>query len=216
VLVKCHAGCTQHEVIAALRERGLWPCSERDEWQEWSGWDRGAIRYPAAWGRVVTHYDYSDEDGAYFYSVFRFHPKSFRPGYFTHTGKWTWKKHPRQMLYRLRETLENPIVFLVEGEKDVETLREWGFTDTTAPGGANAPWLPQYTAALYDKEVIVIPDQDEAGWQRAHAVCAALLGKVCRLRLLELPAGCKDVTEFFEKGHSECELIARLEGANAV
>lgn len=29
VLVRCHAGCNQRDVIAALKERGLWDCKER-------------------------------------------------------------------------------------------------------------------------------------------------------------------------------------------
>lgn len=32
ILVRCHAGCTQAEVIDALRLRGLWPETERREW----------------------------------------------------------------------------------------------------------------------------------------------------------------------------------------
>jgi hypothetical protein len=39
----------------------------------------------------------------------------------------------------LPEVLEAPIVFVVEGEKDVETLREHGFIATTNAGGAKAP-----------------------------------------------------------------------------
>lgn len=32
VLVHCHAGCSQADVIEALRSRGLWPDKERPEW----------------------------------------------------------------------------------------------------------------------------------------------------------------------------------------
>ncbi|MBZ5586925.1 MAG: hypothetical protein LAQ30_33010 [Acidobacteriia bacterium] len=37
VLVHCHTGCSQADVIAALRSRGLWP--ER-EWREWTPTER--------------------------------------------------------------------------------------------------------------------------------------------------------------------------------
>lgn len=33
VLVRCHAGCTQDAVIAALRARGLWPENGKREWE---------------------------------------------------------------------------------------------------------------------------------------------------------------------------------------
>jgi len=61
-LVHCHAGCSQSDVIAALKSRGLWPERERPEWtaEERSNWARqrreverylSAARY---WRRGVT------------------------------------------------------------------------------------------------------------------------------------------------------------------
>ena len=43
-------------------------------------------------------------------------------------------------------------------------------------------------------------------------IARALLGKVPRLVVLELDGGAKDVTEWFDQGHSEVELIAKLDG----
>lgn len=42
VLVHCHAGCTQDEVIRALRARGLWPEREQQPWTrvERTAWAR--------------------------------------------------------------------------------------------------------------------------------------------------------------------------------
>lgn len=40
----------------------------------------------------------------------------------------------------------------------------------------------------------------------------ALLGSAVRVRVLELPRETKDITDWFNAGHSECELIAMLEG----
>ncbi len=125
-------------------------------------------------------------------------------------GGWIWKKGP-QVLYHLPEVLEAPIVFVVEGERDVETLREWGFVATTNAGGAKAPWLPQFTEALRGREVILIPDADEPGRRRVLAIARALIGKAAKIIVLELE-GAKDVSEWFERGHSETELIAQVEG----
>ena len=113
------------------------------------------------------------------------------------------------MLYRLREVLEATIVFVVEGEKDCETLREHGFPATTNAGGAEAPWLDSFTDALRGREVLLIPDNDAPGRQRVLRIARALLGKVPRLAVLELEGpGIKDVTDWFNAGHSELELIA--------
>jgi putative DNA primase/helicase len=195
VLVHCHAGCKQQAVIDALKSRGLW--ERRDD--------------SAARRRIVATYDYTDERGELLYQTVRFEPKDFkqrRPG---SGGEWIWKKGPRQVLYRLPEILEAPIVFVVEGEKDVETLRSNGFVATTNAGGANALWLPAFTDSLRGREVILIPDNDPPGRARVVAIARALLGAAARLIVLELEGG-KDVTDWFDRGHSELELIARVEG----
>ncbi len=193
ILVKCHAGCEQAIVVAALKARGLWPDSARREHN-----------------RIVAEYDYRDESGTLLYQVVRCEPKRFfqrRPdGY----GGWTNKKGERQVLYRLREVLEAPIVFLVEGEKDAETLREYGFVATTNAGGAKAPWLPEFTEALKNREVILIPDNDPPGRDRVLNIGRALIHNARSITVLVLDHA-KDVTEWFQQGHSELELIALIE-----
>ena len=129
VLVHCHAGCEQRSVVAALKGRGLWP--ERDCHET---------------RRIVASYDYCNEDGQLLYQVVRTKPKGFFQRRPDGCGGWIAKKSQRQVLYRMREVLEASIVFVVEGEQDVETLRAHGFVATTNAGGARAPWLPEYTA----------------------------------------------------------------------
>jgi putative DNA primase/helicase len=120
------------------------------------------------------------------------------------------------VLYHLPEVLEAPIVFITEGEKDVETLRFCGFVATTNAGGAEAPWLPEFTATLAGRECILIPDNDQPGWARLARIARALLGAAARIRILDLPREYKDVSDWFQAGHSECELIAMLEGVHAL
>lgn len=198
LLVHCHAGCEQAAVVAALKARGLW------------GGPKHSTRI------IVATYDYGDENGELLYQVVRTDPKGFfqrRPDGF---GGWINKKHQRQVLYHLREVNEAPIVFVVEGEKDAETLRQQGFVATTNAGGAKAPWLPDYTNVLSGREVIIVPDNDEPGWRRARTIAQALLGMAARIRVLDLPPETKDITDWFAAGHSECELIALLEGSHAI
>ena len=192
ILVKCHAGCEQTVVIASLKALGLWP--EREQYMN----------------KIIATYDYTDEKGDLLYQIVREDPKAFKQRRPDGFGGWTWKKHPDQVLYHLREVVENPIVFVVEGEKDVEKLREHGFVATTNAGGAKAPWLRSYTDALRGREVIIIPDSDPPGRQRAATIARALLGNVASLLVLELDDA-KDITEWFELGHNEVELITQLE-----
>src|SRR5690242_10590850 len=110
ILAHCHAGCNQRDVIAALKDLGLWEPEEREQQEK---------------KRIVATYDYTDQHGELLYQVVRYEPKDFRQRYPDGRGGWTWRKHRRQVLYHLPEVIEAPIVFVVEGEKDVETLRDY-------------------------------------------------------------------------------------------
>ncbi|MGO9111118.1 MAG: hypothetical protein ACLP9L_17990 [Thermoguttaceae bacterium] len=193
VLLHCHAGCSQEDVIEALRGLGLW---------------ESVGSQPER--RLIATYDYRDEADELLYQVLRYEPKAFNQRRPDGRGGWIWKRGPRQVLYRLSEVLEAPIVFVVEGERDVETLRSRGFVATTNAGGAEAQWLPSFTEALRGREVILIPDNDEPGRRRVLKIAGALLGVVAKLCVVELE-GVKDVTDWFEAGHGELELIAQVE-----
>ena len=194
VLFHCHAGCSQESVLDALKSRALWEQSAEQ---------------PAK-PRIVHTYDYTDENGRLLYQIVRYEPKNFKQRRPDGTGGWVWRKHPRQVLFHLPKVLQAPIVFVVEGERDVETLRESGFVATTNAGGAKAPWMPEYTECLRGREVVLIPDNDEPGRERGERIALALLQQVAKLRLLQLPEA-KDITEWFGQGHSETELIHLLD-----
>jgi putative DNA primase/helicase len=207
-LVHCFAGCSQDAVVGALRAQGLWP--------ESTSQSTLMRESKASWPVITATYGYADERGNLLYQVVRREPgrdgrkKDFLQRYPDGADGWIWKKHSQQVLYRLPEVSEAPIVFVVEGERDVETLRGYGFVATCEAGGAKAPWLPQYTEALRGREVILVPDSDAPGRQRGARIARALLGSVAKLTLLELDDA-KDITEWFERGHSEVELIAVVE-----
>lgn len=196
-LVHCHAGCDQRKVISALESIGLWPRIERTPRRT-----------------IVAAYDYRDEAGRVLYQVVRTEPKGFfqrRPdGY----GNWINAKSKRQVLYHLPDVLAARCVFVVEGEKDTNTLQENGFVATTNAGGANAPWLPEYTDCLRGREVILIPDNDPPGRKRVLTIARALVGQAASIVVLELKDG-RDISDWFARGHSELELIDLVEQKEA-
>lgn len=199
VLAHCHAGCSQAAVVSELKQRGLWPQSEK----------------PAVPRRIVAQYNYTDEHGVLLYQVVRTDPKGFFQRYPDGKGKWINRKYPGQVLYGLPEVMTSGIVFVCEGERDVGTLREQGFVATTIAGGAKAAWQANFTEALRGREVILIPDNDEPGWELMRRIAKALLGKVSRLICFDdhHRVGAKDITEWFELGHAEVELINLLEAS---
>ena len=202
----CHARCKQPAVVAALKDLGLWPEREKPEPKR----------------QLIAEYNYTDAAGDLLYQVVRTDPKGFMQRYPDGAGGWIWKKHPRQVLYQLPEVLSNQIIFVCEGERDCETLREHGFVATTNAGGANAPWLDSFTEALaqpilidgelFKREVIIVPDNDVPGRQRALRIARTIERKVyTRIASMEDELGIKDISDWFAAGRSEVELIYLLE-----
>lgn len=78
-------------------------------------------------------------------------------------------------------------ILLVEGEKTAEALEGLGLVTTTIPGGAYAPWLPQYTATLQGAHVVILRDQDNAGHQYGKRAAHELYGRTASLKIVDLP-----------------------------
>jgi len=81
------------------------------------------------------------------------------------------------VLYRLPELAaadpKQP-VFVVEGEKDADQLRELGFVATCPPTGGSA-WEPIWSAEMTGRRVVVVPDHSEGGYQHGELVAGSCL-----------------------------------------
>lgn len=69
---------------------------------------------------------------------------------------------PLYMLDKLTKC-KSEVIFVAEGEKDVETLVNMGLPATTKPNGARSRWLDQYTEPLRGKRVVILTDNDQDG-----------------------------------------------------
>jgi len=161
-------------------------------------------------------YSYHDERGVLQYQVVRLPGKKFRqrrpdP---KQPGRWVWNMEGAPpLLYRLPEVaqaivLRQPI-YLVEGEKDVETLRALGFVATCNRGGA-LKWDDAYTAQLTGADVVLLPDNDEPGRKHATMVLSRLRGAVRNLVRIDLPGlpDHGDVSDWLAQGHTREEVEA--------
>lgn len=121
----------------------------------------------------------------------------------------------RKILYRLPELLDgisaNKIIFLVEGEKDVDRLVSKGLVATTT--SESLYWSKEFTEILHDADVVILYDMDKTGLQRKDLLCKELYGKVKRLRVVDLP-GLKyqeshglDVSDWLAQGHTTNDLL---------
>lgn len=176
----------------------------------------GAAPNDHADGAIEAVYDYHDEHGALLFQVVRKRPQGNRKRFLQRRPDgdgWKWSiEGVQRVLYRLPELLRADAartVFIVEGEKDVESLMQRGQVATCNPGGAGK-WHVVATmaaSALSGRDVLVIADADDAGRPHAQQVASAVAVVARRVRVVELP-GAKDAAEFFEKGATVADLEA--------
>ena len=161
-------------------------------------------------GVISEIYEYQDENGQRLFEVVRMDPKDFRQRHMEESGKWAWNmKGVRRVLYCLPDVLAAQEVWIVEGEKDANTLRNLNFVATCNVGGAGK-WLDAYTEALADKDIVLCGDNDDAGIKHMIMVGESLSGKVRSTRTVKIPSPHKDVTEFVESKPDQTEAFIAM------
>jgi hypothetical protein len=193
ILAYCHAGCSLEQVLAPLRLKkadlflnNRKPKSKRRESRE-----------------IEAVYGYADADGKPF-EVVRYKPKGFSQRRPNGKGGYIWNLEGiTPTLYHKKEVeaaiTRNETIYLVEGEKDVDNLRSRKFVATTNVGGAGK-WRGYYTEALRGADLVIIPDNDEPGRAHANLVAGSCFGVASQIRIVELPDGSKDVSDWFTSG----------------
>lgn len=147
------------------------------------------------WGveqQVTACYEYKGPTGKTLYRKER-----LEPGYdgrsktfvFKHeeNGIWVKGRGCDPVLYNLPEVVQSNQVFIVEGEGKVELLKKWALVGTCLDSGARSPWKESYTQFFENKEVVVVPDNDEPGKQYADRISSALYGVTAKIKIVELP-----------------------------
>ena len=155
-------------------------------------------------------YSYFDADGAEAYQVCRMYPKTFRQRRPDGRGGYIYKMDGVEPLpYNLPGIMQNPDqpVFVVEGEACADALIEAGLVGTTNHGGAGK-WLDAHAQHLAGRNVIVMPDNDEAGLRHADKVVASLWDKAAQIKRVDLPGlpDKGDVVDFL-RAHTLGELV---------
>ena len=200
ILVTCQAGC---QVEAIMQSLGL---QMSDLFIKA---DSDPIKLAP---KIIKEYDYKDADGNLLYQVVRYEPKSFRQRHLKN-GEWIWNMdRVKRVLYHLEiiSKVQEETVYLVEGEKDTDSLLSWGAIATTSPGGANA-WKPEYADYLKGLKVVIIPDKDQPGYQYALKAAESLEGKAKSVSVIILQGDtAKDVTDWLDQG-GDIELLKNME-----
>ena len=75
-------------------------------------------------------------------------------------------------------------VFIVEGEKDVETMEKLGYIATTSPNGAGSKWKESYTECIKNFDVIILADNDEVGLNHATNIAESIIQTARSVKLV--------------------------------
>jgi 5S rRNA maturation endonuclease (ribonuclease M5) len=210
VLMFCHAGCEIQEIMDALELPMTALFSSGGGVNGAGTRTKGEHRRRSIedLGPIVTTYEYYDY-GQLRFQVCRYEPanggKTFRQRQPDGEGGWIWNlQGVTPVLYRCSEVRdavkEKQRIWVVEGEKDVESLRQLGEVATCNPGGAGK-WNKKLARSLYGAaEVIVVMDDDPPGLMHAMTVMDSLDGNlVHHLSLVRAKEG-KDISDHLEAG----------------
>lgn len=163
-------------------------------------------------GKYICEYPYTDADGKILFWSVRlwdkdkaYTEKTFRqcsPA--NGDGKYPVvlkvPNHVKHVLYCLpdvnRAIRQKQPVFVVEGEKDADTLRALGFCATTCSMGASK-WSDECSKQLAHAHVYLLGDNDEAGRRDIETKKESLEGYVASLHVCDIVA---EMPELPEKG----------------
>jgi len=173
-------------------------------------------------GTLTTTYDYHDAEGTLVMQVLRYRLEDGRKEFkqrvpdSSDPSGWSYstKSLSTKPLYRLPAVLrgvnEGKVIYIAEGEKDVDALVAAGYVATCNPQGADngqgSKWKPNHTASIYNARVVVIADNDEAGTIHANYVATELSRNGCRVKIKRCPLPYKDPADLLGAGKTIAEL----------
>lgn len=186
ILVYCHAGCEVEDILKSI------------------GLKMSDLYSDNSKGKQILHqktYIYKDENSNVVYYKTRidygYKDKTF---FFEQPNGKRNLQNAHRVPYNLPAVRSSPTIYLAEGEKDADILIKYGLAATTLDTGANSVWQDYYDDYFKDKEVIILPDNDEAGFKYVKKI----LNHLPNAKVLILP-GLKekeDVYEWIKSGHT--------------
>jgi 5S rRNA maturation endonuclease (ribonuclease M5) len=208
ILFHCFAGCSFENICDSL---GIQPAQLYAE--------------PKRNGReqegIEAVYSYKDEKGEILFQVVRKTGKQFYNRRPSAAGGWEYNlQGVRRVLYRYptliaaqkASGINQSLVFICEGEKDVETLERYGLLATCNPHGAGK-WRDEYSDSLEGLNCVILADNDDAGRSHAETVARSIYGKAASVRIVELPDLPEkgDATDWLNAGNTIEQLNAIVE-----
>lgn len=221
ILMHCQTECNYKDILAAvgLKESDLFYNEKVKPEKTWRDKLLDERQYRGK--TIEAVYDYTDAKGKYLYSKIRFTGKVIR--YFTIDYKndtyQTGKPEGVSTLYNLPATLKaikkGFPVYITEGEKDANTLKDLGFTATTA--GSVSDWKKSYAKYFIGAKVVILPDNDVPGLELKDKITKDLRPFAHSVKsVITSKADKGDVTDYMAEGHTKEELQALINEVSAI
>ncbi len=194
VLLYCHAGCKFDEILRTL------DLKPSDLYRRTTNSD------------IAIVYKYLDQKNKLIFEIVRTESKEFyvrrRLGEKYINNVKNIELVPYNLINLLKAIKINKSIILVEGEKDSENVIDYlGLTATTFAFGLK--WQDCYAQYFVGAKVVIIPDNDRPGRQKAELVAANLYPHAKGIKLLNL-AGLPekgDISDWIDAGGTKNDLI---------
>lgn len=208
ILLHCHAGCTTENIVAALGLKMSDLFSNSEHFQK---------------RRIIAEYLYCDADGVLLFKKIRYQPKNFSLARPDGQGGWIYNiKGVKPVLYHLPDVIQGVSkkqpIYIVEGEKDAETLKSYGLIATsTFSGAGNRKWLKQYNDYLTHATAVIIQDNDDIGKQFARSIAESLRGIADGVKLIDLTQHWPelpehgDISDVFMREKNDVQVLTELQ-----
>ena len=237
VLLKCFAGCETREIVeaAGLKISDLFD-KELSKENKNSGWNiTNVYKYEDETGKELFEKlryktktkakNFTQRRMVNGYTVFGLDAGMYYETY-NGSGSYSMKRRKdvktkdfpecRKVIYHLPEVIEviknNKEVFIVEGEKDADNLKKWGYVATCNPDGASkskqkSKWKKEYNKYFENAKVIILHDNDDAGKAHAESIALNLYGVAEYIKCPGLPGlnNKEDISDWQEQGHTKEE-----------
>jgi hypothetical protein len=224
-LFKCHGGCDQHTVFSTIKDMGILPqLPDRTEYLSSIKPIPTSSQATTPTAMTLEHeWHYVDEDGISLFLKQRYKTndakgKTYKTLRVMPDGSRVGKLGDCRIIpYRLPELrqaiADGRVIYITEGEKAADSLCSLGVVATTSHAGAGG-WNQDLNQYFAGANVVIVPDNDAAGWGYAHKIVESLLasGSTKSIRVLDLPLTHpkEDAYEWVNRYDGSRSLLAQL------
>lgn len=178
LLLYCMAGCKTEDIVKAygLEMKDLFANDNRDHIKSYVQEEKPYFYYDKSGLQVAKKVRYRNSDGSKTFCWFRLE-----------NGEWVKGLNGIDVpLYNLPSLLNaTETVYIVEGEKDADSLQQMGHIATTSPHGAGHKWdSKNYNKFFKNKDVVILADNDDVGKNHAKDVASCVSGVAKSVKLI--------------------------------